>query len=59
MFLNALHSIDYSFFAGVALTLFCIAFALMNYAVVRLMPSSTQRYASIALSDHVEDPRDE
>ncbi len=59
MLRDVIQSIDYSFFAEVALALFCFAFALMSYAVVRLKPSSSHRYASIPLSDHVEDPRDE
>jgi cytochrome c oxidase cbb3-type subunit IV len=59
MLLHVVHAIDYSVFAVVALSLFCIAFVLMIYAVAKLLPSSTKRFASIALSDHVEDPRDE
>ncbi len=53
------HSIDYNFFAIGALGLFAFGFALMIYAVTKLSPSSAERFASIALSDHVEDPRDE
>ena len=59
MLRDVVQSIDYSFWAEVALTLFCVAFALMTYAVIRLKPSSSQRFASIPLSDSVEDPRDE
>ncbi len=59
MLRDVIQAIDYSFFAEMALALFCVAFALMSYAVVRLKPSSSQRFASIPLSDHVEDPRDE
>ena len=59
MLKDVIRAIDYSFCAEVALALFCIAFAMMTYAVIRLKPSSSKRFASIPLSDHVEDPRDE
>ncbi len=59
MLRDVIQAIDYSFFAEVALALFCFAFALMSYAVMRLKPASSQRFASIPLSDEVEDPRDE
>lgn len=59
MLRDVIQSIDYSFCAEVALGLFCFAFALMTYGVLRLKPSTSKRYASIPLSDHVEDPRDE
>lgn len=47
--------------AGAELTLAVIGFALalVSYGVIRLKPSSCDRYASIPLSDHVEDPRSE
>lgn len=59
MIQDVLSAIDYSFCAEVALGLFCVAFAMMVYAVARLKPSSSERYASIPLSDQVQDPRDE
>jgi hypothetical protein len=59
MLRDVLHAIDYSLCAEIALGLFGLAFAMMVYAVVRLKPSTSERYASIPLSDHVEDPRDE
>ena len=59
MLRDVIQSLDYSFWAEAALTLFCVAFALMVYAVIRLKPSSSRRFASIPLSDSVEDPRDE
>lgn len=59
MLKDVIRAIDYSLCAEVALALFCLAFAMMIYAVLRLKPSSAERYASIPLSDHVEDPRDE
>ncbi len=59
MLRDVIQAIDYSFCAEVALGLFCFAFALLVYAVLRLKPSAAERYASIPLSDRVEDPRDE
>lgn len=59
MLRDVIRAIDYSDCAEVALLLFCVAFSLMTYAVIRLKPSTSERYASIPLSDNVEDPRDE
>lgn len=59
MLRDVIQAIDYSLCAEVALGLFCFAFAAMSYAVWRLSPATSKRYASIPLSDHVEDPRDE
>ncbi|MEM9585793.1 MAG: hypothetical protein AAGA03_00815 [Planctomycetota bacterium] len=59
MLKDLLRAIDYSACAEVALVLFCVAFALMTYAVLRLKPSTSERYASIPLSDEVKDPRHE
>ncbi|KAA5545210.1 hypothetical protein FYK55_05950 [Roseiconus nitratireducens] len=59
MLQDVIRAIDYSDFAEVALALFCLAFGLMCYATLRLSRSATDRFASIPLSDQVEDPRDE
>lgn len=60
MLKDVLRAIDYSLSAELALGLFCLAFALMCYATLRLSRSATDRFASIPLNDHkVEDPRDE
>ncbi len=37
-----------------ALALFCVAFALMLFATLRLSRNATDRFASIPLSDQVE-----
>jgi hypothetical protein len=39
--------------------LFVLAFGLMLMATLRLSPKATEKFASIPLSDKVEDPRDE
>ncbi len=59
MLKDVIQAIDYTFCAEVALGLFCFAFALVSFSVLKLKPSSSERYASIPLSDHVEDPRHE
>jgi cytochrome c oxidase cbb3-type subunit IV len=59
MLRDVIQAVDYSLCAEIALGLFCFAFGLMIYAVLKLNPASSKRYASIPLSDHVEDPRDE
>jgi cytochrome c oxidase cbb3-type subunit 4 len=59
MLRDVIQAIDYSFCAEVALGLFCVAFAMMCYATLRLTRSATDRFASIPLSDRVEDPRDD
>ncbi len=56
---DVLRALDYSDLAEIALVLFCFAFALMTYATIRLSRAASDRFASIPLSDHVEDPRDE
>jgi hypothetical protein len=58
MLRDVIQAIDYSLCAEVALGLFCVAFGMMCYAVLRLNRSATDRFASIPLSDRVEDPRD-
>jgi len=40
------------------LGLFVVAFSLMIYGTLRLSRRTTDRFASIPLSDRVEDPRD-
>lgn len=58
MLRDVLHYLDYSNSATWALALFCIAFGLMCYATLRLSRNATDRFASIPLSDRVQDPRD-
>jgi hypothetical protein len=41
------------------LLLFVFAFGLLLMATYRLSPEATERFASIPLSDNVEDPRDD
>jgi hypothetical protein len=59
MLKDVIRAIDYSDCAEVALALFCVAFALMFFATMRLSRNATDRFASIPLSDQVEDPRHE
>ncbi|MEM9826431.1 MAG: hypothetical protein AAF958_07565 [Planctomycetota bacterium] len=58
MLKDVIRAIDYSDCAEIALALFCVAFALMTYATMRLSRRATHRFASIPLSDTPEDPRD-
>lgn len=58
MLRDVISSIDYSFAAEIALGLFVVAFAIMIYGTLRLSRRTTDRFASIPLSDRVEDPRD-
>jgi len=57
MLSDLLRAIDYSDCAEVALVLFCVAFALMSYATLRLTRQATDKFASIPLSDKIQDPR--
>ena len=57
MLKDVIRSLDYSDCAEIALTLFCIAFGLMLFTTLRLSKQATERFASIPLSDKVEDPR--
>ena len=57
MLKDVIRAIDYSDCAEIALTLFCIAFGLMLFTTLRLSRQATERFASIPLSDKVEDPR--
>ena len=59
MLKDVIRSIDYSDCAEIALALFCFAFALVTFATFRLSRKATDRFATIPLSDQVEDPRDE
>jgi hypothetical protein len=59
MLKDVLRAIDYSDSAEVALLLFVFAFGLMLFGTLRLSRSATDKFASIPLSDKVEDPRDE
>jgi hypothetical protein len=59
MLKDVLRSIDYSDCAEAALLLFVFAFGLMLMTTFRLSRSATDKFASIPLSDKVEDPRSE
>ena len=59
MLKDVIRAIDYSDCAEIALVLFLFAFALMLFSTFRLSRSATDKFASIPLSDKVEDPRDE
>lgn len=50
-------ALDYSSCAEFALALFVAAFATITYGTLRLSQNATDRFASIPLSDDVEDPR--
>jgi len=58
MLKDVIRALDYSDCAEAALLLFVFAFGLMLMATLRLSPAATQKFASIPLSDNVEDPRD-
>ena len=57
MLRDVIQSIDYSLCAEIALGLFFAAFGLMLLSTLRLSRQATDRFASIPLSDRVEDPR--
>jgi hypothetical protein len=59
MLKDVISAIDYSSCAEAALILFVIAFAVMVLATLRLSHTATEKFASIPLSEKVEDPRDE
>ena len=59
MLKDVIRAIDYSDCAEAALALFCVAFVLMTAATLRLSRRSTDTFASIPLTDAVQDPRDE
>jgi hypothetical protein len=57
MLKDVIRAIDYSDCAEIALALFFVAFGLMLLTTLRLSRQATDRFASIPLSDNVEDPR--
>ncbi len=57
MLKDVIRAIDYSDCAEIALLLFCVAFGLTLMTTFRLSRQATDRFASIPLSDNVEDPR--
>ncbi len=57
MLKDVIRAIDYSDCAEIALLLFVAAFGLMLLTTFRLSRSATEKFASIPLSDKVEDPR--
>ncbi len=57
MLREVISALDYSACAEIALAIFVIAFVGLVYGTLRLSRSSTERFASIPLSDRVEDPR--
>ena len=59
MIKDLLTSLDYSDFAELALALFVGTFLVITFGVLRLSKESVDRFASIPLSDQVEDPRSE
>jgi hypothetical protein len=59
MIKDIVSALDYSNLAEAALLLFVISFGIVVYGALRLSRKSTDRFASIPLSDKVQDPRDE
>ena len=59
MIKDIISSLDYSMFAEAALALFVGTFLIIFYGTLRLSREATDRFASIPLSDRVEDPRHE
>jgi cytochrome c oxidase cbb3-type subunit 4 len=59
MIKDLLTSLDYSDCAELALALFVGAFVVIIYGTMRLSREASHRFASIPLSDQVEDPRSE
>jgi len=57
MIKDILCEVDYSVCAEFALALFVVAFATITYGTLRLSRNASDRFASIPLTDHVEDPR--
>ncbi len=57
MIKDLVSALDYSECAKAALILFVLAFGIMLYGTLRLSNKASQRFASIPLSDDVEDPR--
>lgn len=57
MIRDLVSALDYSSFAELALAFFVAAFGAMVYGTLRLSKNASDRFASIPLSDEVEDPR--
>ena len=57
MLKDVIRAIDYSDCAEIALAMFFVAFMLTLLTTFRLSRQATDRFASIPLSDQVEDPR--
>lgn len=57
MIRDLVSAMDFSDCAEAALVLFVVSFGIMLYGSLRLSASSAKRFASIPLSDKVEDPR--
>jgi hypothetical protein len=57
MIKDLVSALDYSLCAEIALVLFFTAFAIIFYGALRLSRGAAERFASIPLSDQVEDPR--
>jgi cytochrome c oxidase cbb3-type subunit 4 len=59
MIKDLLTSLDYSDFAELALAIFVGSFLAIVFGAMRLSREASDRFASIPLSDEVEDPRSE
>jgi cbb3-type cytochrome oxidase subunit 3 len=57
MIRDLVSKLDYSDFAEIALALFVIAFVFIVFGALRLSKQAADRFASIPISDEVEDPR--
>jgi cytochrome c oxidase cbb3-type subunit IV len=57
MIKDLVSALDYSDCAEAALILFVLSFGIMLYGCLRLSSQASERFASIPLSDEVEDPR--
>jgi len=57
MIRDLVSALDYSACAEWALALFVAAFATITYGTLKLSQNASDRFASIPLSDKVEDPR--
>lgn len=57
MIKDLVSSLDYSACAVAALILFVSSFGIILYGALRLSKGASERFASIPLSDDVEDPR--
>ncbi|WP_153556917.1 hypothetical protein [Roseimaritima sediminicola] len=59
MLRDLVSQLDYSLFAEGALALFFLAFVGVLFSTFRLSRDAAERFAAIAISDRVEDPRHE